>query len=245
MIIAQLSDIHANGSKDRLERLDRVLAWLRPMRPDAIIVSGDLAEDDFADSYRAVLKRLRDMETLFRVVPGNVDDHGRLADVFGGDMGWTGTRPLHSSGVVGGALRLIGLDVTLPGQHHGDAAPALDWLAEELQRDALPVLVFQHQHPFLCGIDGKDQNRCHGAEGLGAVLSQAGSRVLGITCGHVHRPMFARLGDIPASMAPSVTRANRLSLDGKASDIVDPPGLLLHHVQDGRLVSHVVMVGER
>lgn len=245
MIIAQLSDIHADGSKERLDRLDDVLGWLRPMRPDAIIVSGDLAEEDFGESYRAILKRLRDMDTLFRVVPGNVDDHERLADVFGPDMGWTATRPLHSVGVVGGALKLIGLDVTVAGHHHGDATPALDWLAAELERDGLPVLVFQHQHPFLCGIDGKDQNRCRGAEGLGTVLAGAGGRVLGITCGHVHRPMFARLGNIPASMAPSVTRANRLSLDGKASDIVDPPGLLLHHVQDGRLVSHVVMVGKR
>ena len=44
MIVAQLSDIHADGSSAALDRLDRVLAWLKTIAPDAIIVSGDLAE---------------------------------------------------------------------------------------------------------------------------------------------------------------------------------------------------------
>jgi hypothetical protein len=65
---------------------------------------------------------------------------------------------------------------------------------------------------------------------------------MALTCGHVHRPMFTRFAGLPATMAPSVARANRLRLDGKESLISDPPGLLLHHVQESRLVSHVVMV---
>jgi hypothetical protein len=55
--------------------------------------------------------------------------------------------------------------------------------------------------------------------------------------------MFTRFAGRQATMAPSVTLANRLRLDGKESAIVDPPGLLLHHYVDGRLVTHVVMVG--
>ena len=56
--------------------------------------------------------------------------------------------------------------------------------------------------------------------------------------------MFTRFAGLPASMAPSVARANRLKLDGKESDISDPPGLLIHHYADQRLVSHVVMVSQ-
>ncbi|MGV8854914.1 MAG: metallophosphoesterase [Devosia sp.] len=243
MIIAQLSDIHADGSRGPLDRLDRVLGWLRPMRPDAIIVSGDLAEFEHAQSYQQIDERLTGMGVPFYVVPGNVDDHHALHQVFGAKMGWSGSRPLNCVGQVGDRLRLIGLDVTVAGAHHGDAAPVLDWLATELQRPGPPALIFQHQHPFFCGIDGKDRNNCRSHEALSLVIGKADSAVLGLSCGHVHRPLFTRFAGMPATMAPSVARANRLRLDGKESEISDPPGLLIHHMQDGRLVSHVVMLG--
>lgn len=241
MIVAQLSDIHANGSSERLDRLDKVLGWLRPMRPDAVIVSGDLAEDAYDRSYRAVRERLESLGCPYFVVPGNVDDHVDMRQAFGERFGWTSDRPLNVAGEVGG-FRFIGLDMTVDGAHHGDAGPRLEWLTAQLAASDLPTLIFQHQHPFLTGIDGKDRNICFNGEGLAAAIEAAGDTVLALTCGHVHRPMFTRFAGRQATMAPSVTRANRLRLDGRESEIVDPPGLLLHHFVGGNLVSHVVMV---
>jgi 3',5'-cyclic-AMP phosphodiesterase len=242
MIVAQLSDIHADGSSQALNRLDRVLSWLRPMQPDAIIVSGDLAEYEHDESYQAIRGRLSATGSAFFVVPGNVDDHHALYQTFGGQMGWSGARPFNCVGRVGDQLRVIGLDVTVAGAHHGDAAPVLDWLSGELNSGGPPALIFQHQHPFYCGIDGKDRNTCRAGDELAQVITAASDQVLGLTCGHVHRPMFARFAGLPATMAPSVAGANRLKLDGKDPAISDPPGLLLHHWHDGRFVSHVVMV---
>ena len=242
MIIAQLSDIHADGSGSRLDRLDRVLNWLKPMRPDAIIVSGDLAEAQFEKSYAAVRQRLEAVGCPFFVVPGNVDDHAHMRGAFGARFGWTMDRPLNVVGRLDG-FRVIGLDVTVADAHHGDAEPVLDWLAAELAADQTPTLIFQHQHPFLTGIDNKDRNICFGGDKLAAAIEATGAVVVGLTCGHVHRSLFTRFAGGQASMAPSVTKANRLRLDGKESDVVDPPGLLLHHFADGRLVTHVVMVG--
>ncbi|QQR40127.1 metallophosphoesterase [Devosia rhizoryzae] len=241
MIIAQLSDIHADGSSNRLDRLDRVLSWLRPLRPDALVVSGDLAEAQFEKSYAAVRQRLDSVGCPFFVVPGNVDDHRHMRAGFGELYGWTTDRPLSVVGRFDG-FRVIGLDVTVEDAHHGDAAPRLDWLAAELAADQTPTLIFQHQHPFLTGIDNKDRNICFGGVELAAVIEAAGDVVLGLTCGHVHRPLFTQFARRQATMGSSVTRANKLRLDGKESDITDPPGLMLHHVADGRLVSHVVMV---
>lgn len=242
MIVAQLSDIHADGSSEALERLDRVLRWLRPMRPEAIIVSGDLAEVAHKESYRAIHDRLDATGSPFYVVPGNVDEHGDMRREFGERFGWTEDRPLNCVGRVGAELRLVGLDVTVAGAHHGDAMPVLEWLAEELNAGGPPVLMFQHQHPFRCGIEGKDRNICRGGDALAQVISEARDPVVALTCGHVHRPMFTRFAGRPATMCPSVARANRLRLDGKDPEISDPPGLLLHHFQDELLVSHVVMV---
>lgn len=241
MIVAQLSDIHADGSDGRLERLDKVVRWLRPMRPDAVIVSGDLAEAQFERSYAEVRERLEGVGCPYFVVPGNVDDHPQMRTAFADRYGWTTDRPLNVSGQAE-RLRLVGLDVTVEGGHHGDAEPVLDWLAATLAADRLPTLIFQHQHPFRTGIDNKDRNICFGGEQLASVIAGAGDTVIGLTCGHVHRPLFTSFASRQATMAPSVTRANRLRLDGKESDIVDPPGLMLHHFADGQLVSHVVMV---
>lgn len=243
MIVAQLSDIHATGSDEPLGLLGRVLAWLRPLAPDAIIISGDLAEEEHGRSYKAIRERLDAFGSPFYLVPGNVDDHGGLRQVFGDRFGWSDGTPLNVVGRVGQRLRLIGLDVTVRGSHHGDAEPALEWLAAELNRDGPPALIFQHQHPFHCGIDGKDRNMCQNAEALARVIQEARDPVLALTCGHVHRPMFTRFADRQATLCPSIARANRMKLDGRETSISDPPGLMLHHLQESRLVSHVVMVG--
>ena len=242
MIIAQLSDIHADGSAEALERLDRVLDWLDPLRPDAIIVSGDLVELDQERGYAKVCGRLEQTALPFFVVPGNVDHHGLMLRTFGSRYGWTSERPLNVAANISADLRVIGLDVTVSGAHHGDARPVLDWLAGQLNSGGPPALIFQHQHPFLCGIDGKDRNICLGGDELSRVIAEASDTVLGLTCGHVHRAMFTRFAHRPATMAPSVARANRLRLDGRESAISDPPGLLVHHFTGSRLVSHVVMV---
>lgn len=242
MIVAQISDIHADGSDRPLERLDRVLGWLKPLQPDAIIVSGDLVEFEHERSYVEVRDRIEAVGAPFYVVPGNVDNHREMRVAFGRRFGWPDEGHLNCVARVGSNLRVIGLDVTVAGAHHGNAVPVLEWLAAELNRGGPPALIFQHQHPFLCGIGGKDRNICHGGEELARVIDEAHDPVVALTCGHVHRPMFTRFGGRPAMMCPSVARANRLRLDGKDPEISDPPGLLLHHFGDGRLVSHVVMV---
>lgn len=243
MIIAQLSDIHADGSDEAVERLDRVLHWLEPLAPDAIIVSGDLAEAQHDHSYRAVRERLDASGSPFYAVPGNVDDQNDIRRAFGDRFGWSDSEPLNVVARIGEHFRLIGLDVTVRGAAHGDAEPVLEWLAAELNRDGPPALIFQHQHPFRCGLDGKDRNMCQSADALARVIEEAHDPVVALTCGHVHRPMFTRFAGRPATLCPSITRANRMKLDGKESDISDPPGLMLHHFTEGRLVSHVVMVG--
>ena len=120
--------------------------------------------------------------------------------------------------------------------------PVLDWLARELNSGGPPALIFQHQHPFRSGIDGKDRNICYEGDALARVIEEAHDAVVALTCGHVHRPMFTRFANRPATMAPSVARANRLRLEGRETGISDPPGLLIHHYSGDQLVSHVVMV---
>ncbi|RYD66644.1 MAG: metallophosphoesterase, partial [Verrucomicrobiaceae bacterium] len=88
MIVAQLSDIHADGSKSALDRLESVLGWLKPLQPDLIIVSGDLAEHDHQHSYGEVRDRLEGANIPFFLVPGNVDDPAEMRRAFGDRFDW-------------------------------------------------------------------------------------------------------------------------------------------------------------
>lgn len=237
MLIAQLSDIHLDGVSS-LQRFDRVLQWVAELRPDAVAVSGDLANNSYADNYAVVKARLEALAAPLLVVPGNVDSREAMREVFGGPA----VGPLNRAIEVGG-IRLIGLDVIVPGAAHGDATPVLGWLETELSSSGAPALIFLHQHPFDCGMDQYETIDCRNKEGLAAVIEAATDKVLGISCGHLHRPMFTHFAGVPATLAPAVARMGGLAADGRKMPATDPPGLLVHHIKGDNLVTHVISVG--
>lgn len=58
MLIAQFSDIHAAADNDNLSRLDRALAWLDRIAPDALVLTGDLIDNGEIEGYSAIAARL-------------------------------------------------------------------------------------------------------------------------------------------------------------------------------------------
>ena len=73
-----------------------------------------------------------------------------------------------------GPVRIIGLDVTVPGEHHGlfDAAAA-EWLDATLSRaPGRPTIVMMHQPPIECGVGYLDEYRCFGADFLAEVIGR-------------------------------------------------------------------------
>lgn len=237
MLIAQLSDIHLDGVSS-LQRLDRVLQWVAELRPDAVAVSGDLANNTHVANYTVIKSRLEAFGVPVLVVPGNVDSREAMREVFGGPA----EGPLNRVVTVGG-VRLIGLDVIVPGAAHGDATPVLGWLEAELNSGGAPALTFLHQHPFDCGMDQYETIDCRNKEGLAAVIEAAGDTVLGVGCGHLHRPMFTRFAGVPAALAPSIAPMGGLAADGRKMPATDPPGLLVHHLKGTNLITHVISVG--
>lgn len=237
MLIAQLSDIHLDGVSS-LQRLDRVLHWVTELRPDAVAVSGDLANNEHVANYAVLKARLEALGAPVLVVPGNVDSREAMREVFGGPA----EGPLNTVVTVGGT-RLIGLDVIVPGAAHGDAAPVLGWLEAELNSVGAPALIFLHQHPFDCGMDQYETIDCRNKDGLAAVIEQASDTVLGISCGHLHRTMFTRFAGVPATLAPAIAPMGGLAAEGRKMPATDPPGLLVHHIKGKNLVTHVISVG--
>ncbi len=243
-LVAQISDIHAKPGAASLGTLRRALEYLAFMRPDALIVSGDLSNKPHEKGYAAVRAALEALGCPVFAVPGNADRREEMRSAFP-DAPWPGDGPLHVNQTIGG-VRLIGLDVTVPGEKHGEVtAEVLSFLSGALETPPrMPTLLFMHQHPFRTYGSGLDRLMCRNVEPLRMLLDGTRTPVLALLCGHAHRAITTRFGRTTAIMCPSLEGANPAVVDGYGEPpITDPPGLMLHVVEGDSLVSHTVSLG--
>ena len=119
--LLHLSDPHLDGSKERADRLRAVLDLLpASRRPDAIVVTGDVADNGAADEY-AQFRAVMEGREPWLAVPGNHDDPALLAGLPFLDVG---------------ELRILGLDVTVEGEDHGELRDEVAEQAVSLAKDA-------------------------------------------------------------------------------------------------------------
>lgn len=245
MLIAQVSDIHASPGNDHLLRFDRVLTWLAHVRPDALVLSGDLTDDQWLEGYQQIAARLEQQDYPSLILPGNADDRHLMRATWG-DSRWAQDAPagaLHAVHQVG-ALRLIGLDSTVEAEDYGDLSNHTAWLENQLRyADDSPVLLFTHHHLFPSGIPTLDQSMCRGLSGLEQVIKDTPARLLAISTGHVHRPVAGIFAEVPAYICGSVCPANPVWFGtANVPPVSDPPALMLHRYAGNALTSHHIGV---
>jgi 3',5'-cyclic AMP phosphodiesterase CpdA len=238
-LLVQLSDPHIganwNGGDPRAA-LEAAIDSVRrlPDAPDAVLVSGDLAENAADAEYELIRELLAQLDAPLYVLPGNHDDPERLRAHF------TAT----ADDVVDlGPVRLLLLDSTTPGQDTGDFTTAqLAWLHNTLAADrSKPAILALHHPPLVTGMPSADQM------GVGEQSRQALARIVErhpqlkrIVAGHVHRAIVGELGGCSVVSAPSTFA--QLKLDFRAPEIQvvpEPPGFAVHALVDGQLLSHI------
>jgi 3',5'-cyclic-AMP phosphodiesterase len=248
-VLAQLSDPHLGEPKKAgvkpkpcLKAVVRALERL-PNRPDAILVTGDVAEDATPAQYALARKLIGRLGIPIHVLPGNHDDRAAMRAAFG--LPGDGGDPIDYS-VDFGPLRLVVVDSTIPGEDHGDFTPAqLEWLGGELAAAAeQPTIVAMHHPPLATAIPDWDRVNMAAAErqALADVIGRH-PQVRAIVAGHLHRITASTLAGVPVLAAPSTFLqarpdfvAETVKLGGK------PPGFVLHALRDGELSSQVVTV---
>lgn len=255
MLIAHLSDPHLcppgtlyQSVLDSNARFADALTDVALLGPDLLLLSGDLAEHGRPEEYALARQLLGRLMVPVLVIPGNHDDReGFRAGLSGlpNLVPLTRTGPLNA--VAEGPVRVVGLDVTVPGDHHGQMEQAqADWLDRTLSADpAIPTLVMMHQPPFDTGIGYVDAYRCFNADRLAQVLARH-PQVIRLLAGHVHRHILTEFAGLPALTAPSTATSLALRLDPGAmpASYSEPPAMLLHLWRDGRLVSHLQPLGQ-
>jgi Icc protein len=245
-LLVQLSDLHVGGDWAAADPVAGVAAAVRsvlemPARPDAVLVSGDLADHATDAEYGQVLDLLSPLRVPLYVLPGNHDDRAALRRHF--EVPGSGAEPVRYS--VGlGPLRLVVLDTTLPGEDPGGLdAVQLAWLDAELDAEpGVPTLVAMHHPPLSTGIPACDEVGLAAPDrvALGEVLGRH-DHVRCVVGGHVHRAITGRLAGRTVFTVPSTYVQTRLTF---ASDEIvlaedEPAGFGVHAVVDGDVVSHV------
>ncbi len=250
-VIVQLSDPHIGATwaeGDPVAGLATAVASIRRLRPapDALVLTGDLA-DNLADSeYAQVLAAVQDIDAPCYALPGNHDDRDRVRRHFG-IPGEPGTPVQYA--VELGALRILMLDSTRPGADAGEFdAGRLAWLEDALSADPrTPTLLAMHHPPLVTHVPGIDALAL-AARDRAALADVVGRHpnVLLIIAGHVHRPILGELAGRRVLSAPSTYIGFELDLSAEQLDHVPtPPGYVVHLLRDGELASHVVSLPPR
>jgi 3',5'-cyclic AMP phosphodiesterase CpdA len=244
-LLIQLSDPHVGATWANGDPVAGLMAAVDSVRrlpddPDAVLMSGDLADNATDGEYELVHGLLAQLGAPVYVLPGNHDDRDTLRRHF--DLpGALGTPVQYAVDL--GPLRLVVLDSTRPGEDRGELDVArLAWLDAELAiaQDQLTLLALHHP-PVSTGIAAWDEIGLPAEDrrALGEVLRRH-PQVRRVVAGHLHRTMAAELSGRAVLAVPSTYVQTRLSFDSDEIEwAAEPPGFAVHAVLDGGLASHV------
>ena len=243
--IAQVSDVHLDGSPERARRARAVMDRLRGARAplDAVLVTGDVADHGRPSEYeeaRTILSA--PCPVLF--LPGNHDERGAfrrglLSDQVAGAPP-SPEAPLNQVHRVAGAVLAL-CDSVVPGQDGGYLDDeTLDWLDAVLSEDpGAPALVCLHHYPVPLHTGLADTIRLAGEDRLAAVISRH-PQVVAVLCGHAHTAAATTFAGRPLLVAPGVLSTGVTPWDvSDTADSAAPPAVAYHIIgDDGRLTTH-------
>jgi 3',5'-cyclic AMP phosphodiesterase CpdA len=253
-VLAHLSEPHFLAGGARLHDAAETVGNLRQAltqlegserRIDALLFTGDLTDLGEPDAY----ERLRDLVEPFAErmgarliwVMGNHDERPEYSRILLREE--PSDAPQDRVHDLDG-LRLIALDTSVPGYHHGELSDAqLAWLAEELRTPAPRGTLLALHHPpipvvieAMATLELLDQHR------LEEVVR--GTDVRGILGGHLHYATSSMFAGVPVSVASASCYTLSLTArDRLLSGLNGGQAFNLVHVYDDRIVHSVVPIG--
>ncbi len=254
-VIAHISDTHVLGGDRKLfstvdvaENLTRILDRLRAgdQRIDALVFTGDLADIAEVEAYQRLRGLVEPVAAELGAqivwVMGNHDERNVYSrELFDDESDDVQDRVYN----VGG-LRIISLDTSVPGYHHGAITDAqLEWLGAELATPADHGTVLAMHHPpleahnplvRLIGLEQRSR--------LADVV--AGTDVRTILAGHLHYSSFGQFAGVPVSVASATCYTVDVGADKSLllSSVDGAQSVNLVHVYASDIVHSIVPVEE-
>jgi Icc protein len=255
-VIAHFSDTHfvspeaplLYGVADSRGHLAELLDGLERSghAPEALLFTGDLTDVGDPDAYRSLREVVepaaRRMGARVVWAMGNHDDRATLRRELAGEP--PSDAPYDHVLHLGG-LRVVVLDSSVPGSHHGEVTPVqLAWLADVLAEPAPEgTLVLMHHPPVPCLQELAVSVELREQAPLADVLR--GSDVRGILAGHLHYSTSATFAGIPVSVASATCYTQDLRTPHAGTRGRDgAQAYNLVHVYDETVMHTVVPIGE-
>ena len=250
-VVAHLSDPHLlgggalhygvidNAAHLRLA-LDR-LAAVSPA-PQALVLTGDLADRAEPEAY-ATLRSIVEpaAAAMGAVVVWTMGNHDERAPFARGLFDADDDGPQDRVHEVDG-LRIVALDTSVPGHHHGDLTPGqLAWLADVLATPAEHGTLLAMHHPPLPlpMLRAAELIELQDQQALAEVIT--GTDVRGILAGHLHLSTWSTFAGVPVSVASaSCYTSDPAPVDRFVSGVDANPAFTMVHAYDDRLVHTLV-----
>lgn len=243
-ILAQISDPHvrADDAGAAIAQLERAMAQAHAYRADAILLTGDLVNDERADEYAVLAEAIVDPPAPLFLMPGNHDDRVHMRATFPTHAYLPKSGPLSFS-VDDFPVRIVAVDQIVPGETHGLlTAEHAAWLDRTLAAvPDKPTIVALHHPPFLTHDLLFDNIGLLDADLFAGVIARH-RQVARIICGHHHRVVIGQVAHAPVIVAPSTSWTYGLATHASqpiAPKTAEEPGWMLHAwTEGGGFASH-------
>ncbi len=254
-VVAHLSDPHLlaggvlqYGAVDTEAGLSRALERLRHVHPapQVLVFTGDLADKAEPAAYTRLRELVEPVAAeLGAQVVWVMGNHDERAEYAAGLFGIDSDAPQDRTYDVAG-LRVIALDTSVPGYHHGDLTDdQLAWLADELAAPAEHGTILAMHHPPIPVpmlraaeiIELLDQHQ------LAAVVE--GSDVRAVIGGHFHFSSYSTFAGVPVSVASaSCYTSDPAPVERFVSGVDGHQAITMMHVYPDRIVHTIVPLAE-
>lgn len=236
--LAQISDTHVRTDDGgaAASNLRRALAAAAAYRCDAIMLTGDLANDERAEEYAILAEAITGASAPLFLMPGNHDERGHLRRTFPNHTYLPRNGPL-SYVIDDFPIRLIAIDDIVPGETNGlFTEDQAIWLETMLAADVKkPTIVALHHPPFLTHDLLFDRIGLMEPDLFASVIARH-PQVARIICGHHHRVAVGQVAHAPVVVAPSTSWIYGLAMhEGQqiAPKTAEQPGWMLHAYAEG------------
>lgn len=246
MRLIQISDCHLRANPEArsrlgfpLRQLEAVVAHAAGLRPDILLVTGDVSQDESPASYRLAAAAFDSVGCPWFWFAGNHDHPDFMQEL----------RPFHSELDLG-AWRLLCLDSRVPGQAGGELGQdqlteLAESLALSLEQDPRPILLAMHHHPVPIGSAWMDALGLADREAFWQTLA-AYPQVKAVLCGHIHQAFASyqasKQGVVAVYGVPSTSDQFAPRSEDFAVDEAARPGLRVVDLDGDRLDTWVERV---
>lgn len=202
LTIAQISDIHCGSPHHDPDLLTVAINEILSLKPDLVVVAGDLTTDGYADEFQAARDALRPLQEEFTtiVIPGNHDaknvGHVHFEDHFGKGEDGRADRVMHLSRESDPRrVSVVAVDSSKLDLAEGEVGRfRYSWIHEKYSVEADLKIFVMHHHLISIPGTGRERNIVLDAGDMLALLEECEVHI--VLGGHKHVPHVWALGDM-------------------------------------------------